>query len=86
MELLKNRILVFKCAPSKTEGERYQLSRRCISCSTVVVSTVKSQDYFNWNRGQHAQHAFPYLSLDDREILISGFCGKCFDNLFKGEN
>jgi hypothetical protein len=29
------------------------------------------------------QECFPYLSADERELMISGMCGSCFDNLMK---
>jgi hypothetical protein len=31
-----------------------------------------------WNRTPIEQ-AFPSLSAAERELLLSGFCGKCFD-------
>ena len=31
------------------------------------------------------QNAMPNLSADDRELLISGICGPCFDKMFPPE-
>ena len=34
--------------------------------------------------GVLVQDAFPSLSPEEREQMISGICGKCFDSLFEG--
>ena len=54
----------------------------CNQCSEVHVIEVDFQDWSDWRRGKLAQDAFPYLSADERELLISGICGKCFDKMF----
>ena len=44
-------------------------------------------DHFSlkkWRDGMKAQDAFPYLNNDERELLISGTCGTCFDRMFGG--
>ena len=46
---------------------------------------VNIDDYTSWENGALIQTAMPYLSADEREVLISGMCGPCFDNLFGGE-
>jgi hypothetical protein len=30
----------------------------------------------------YAQDAFPHLTADERELLISGTCGSCFNAMF----
>ena len=47
--------------------------------------TVGNADLDSWQNGALIQDAMPYLSADEREILISGICGECFDNMFAGE-
>ncbi len=53
-----------------------------------VSVTVDTQDYVDWTKGvgekRLAQVAFPYICDDERELLISGICGKCYD-AFLGE-
>ena len=34
--------------------------------------TVKAEDLFKYRQGEKIQKAFPYLSIQDREFLISG--------------
>jgi len=35
-----------------------------------------------WKNGELIQNVMPYLNEDERELLISGTCGKCFDKIF----
>jgi len=35
-----------------------------------------------YNNGHHVQVAFPHLSADDREFIISGITGEEFNELF----
>ena len=39
-------------------------------------------DYLDWSEGELVQIAFPYLSAEERETLISGICPKCWDETF----
>ena len=80
--MIPNPIKVFKIH----EGQ-YELSRKCSQCNKTISMKVNAQDYFDWNMsGKLIQSAFPYLSIAERELLISGMCGACFDNLFIKEN
>jgi hypothetical protein len=36
-----------------------------------------------YEAGELIQRAMPDVSEDERELLISGVCGQCFDELFK---
>jgi len=66
----------------KQETQMKTLEKECIFCKNKVEVKVKESDYENWKKGSHIQDAFPYLKPDEREIFISGICGKCFDNMF----
>ena len=54
----------------------------CIKCAEAQHITVGNADLDAWQGGALIQDAMPYLSADDREILISGICGKCFDKIY----
>jgi hypothetical protein len=60
------------------------ISGTCRSCSKSVSIMVNGQDVVDWKSGTYIQDAMPYLSVDEREILISGTCGTCFDKMFGG--
>lgn len=58
----------------------------CPNCDRVNGVQVNESDYIAWQDGELTQIAFPYLSAEDREKLISGFCEDCWDALFGGED
>ena len=49
---------------------------------TVVVKLADYKDYVSGVK-KYVQNAFPYLSPDDREFLISGTSPEKFDELFE---
>ena len=58
------------------------LEAHCIECKTTKRILVDPNGYHKWINGTLIQRALPDLPKDDRELLISGFCGACFDKLF----
>ena len=58
----------------------------CRLCHEVHRLKVRPQDFEAYNEGAHCQDAFPYLSADDRELLISRTCGKCWSKIFSDDN
>lgn len=58
----------------------------CPICATTTFIPVKSQDWLDYVNGKLAQDAFPYLSADDREMIISGICPDCWNSMFGGED
>ena len=57
----------------------------CRKCKDQVEIKVNIDDVTAWENGKLIQDAMPYLSADEREVLISGTCGPCFDKLFGGD-
>lgn len=55
----------------------------CPFCSNVSTILVDTADYNAWRAGKLAQRAFPYLSAEDRETLISGLCPDCQESFFE---
>ena len=58
---------------------------RCPFCGKGHEIEVNEMDYLDWQDGEHAQNAFPYLSANEREMLISGICPNCWDKMFEQE-
>ncbi len=56
-----------------------QVATKCPFCSSENAVEVKEQDYKAWKLGALAQNAFPYLSADQRELVMTGIC--CWDSL-----
>lgn len=65
-----------------TKNRNLTVGNRCPMCGKVHTVTVNDADFEKWQSGVSAQNAFPYLSTDEREILISGTCPKCWDSMF----
>ena len=58
---------------------------RCPLCGRGNEVEVNEADYWDWDDGVNAAVAFPYLSPNEREMLISGICPKCWDNMLPPE-
>lgn len=58
------------------------LQEKCAICGKTVEISVYNDDYFKWRKGMLIQDAFPYLSPDDREMLVSHTCKECWDRMF----
>lgn len=55
----------------------------CPFCGETHIVVVDTIDYIAWENGNVlAQNAFPYLSADEREMLISGICSQCWEKTF----
>lgn len=50
----------------------------CPLCGEKNIIRVNSSDYDRWKNGELIQRCFPYLSSDERELLITGICPKCW--------
>ena len=56
----------------------------CTMCHTKHTILVPTAGYKLWASGQaKIQDALPCLSADERELLLSNVCPKCWDKLFK---
>ena len=62
------------------------VGRICPFCGEYHEVMVSEADYAAWQGGELAQDAFPYLTADEREILISGICPKCWADTCGGED
>ena len=58
---------------------------RCPICGHANEVEVNEMDYLDWGDGMTAQEAFPYLSPEEREMLISGICPTCWEKTFADE-
>lgn len=57
----------------------------CKQCHKRYLIKVKNADYEEYqspNCKRPIQQIFPYLTGNERELLISGICGDCFDKIF----
>lgn len=57
---------------------------RCMRSWTVVVDEANYQSFKEGD--MLAQEAFPELSAAERELLITGFCDDCWNDIFPPED
>lgn len=56
----------------------------CIMCGTTHTILVPTAGYKKWASGLASiQDALPSLSADERELLMSNICPKCWDKTFQ---
>jgi hypothetical protein len=58
----------------------------CRLCKVPKKVSCTLEQYGAWRNGALIQDAMPNVPKDERELLISGTCGACFDKLFPSED
>lgn len=65
----------------REDGRDCKATRRCELCGNDVSVCVRHVDMVRFLDGEgFVQDLFPYLTADERELLMNGFCGPCFDS------
>ena len=64
-------------------GLTQQYDVACVICKRVKTLELNVDAMKEWQNGKLIQDAFPNLSEDDRELMISGTCGECFDAMME---
>lgn len=57
----------------------------CRVCGKASQMEIPAAGLIAWNDGALVQDAFPQMSIDEREMLISGTHPACWDALFGEE-
>lgn len=82
MDLLRNTTVV-------TDGAECRVCVKCPACGEDHSVAMRLDEWHAglraWENGVHIQDAFPRLSPEDREILVSGTCPACWDEIFGAE-
>ena len=60
-----------------------EIDRTCPWCWKKNTIHVPKDKYHRWINGDLVQNCFADLSAEDREILMTGFCPKCWEAMFK---
>jgi len=61
------------------------ITRPCIRCGKPSTLEVDSDAYGRWAGGEVIQRAFPTLTSDERELLVTGTHGSCWALMFPEE-
>lgn len=56
--------------------------RRCPKCRRPHAVVVFKADYVAYRAGGLLQDCFPYLSAPERELLKTGICEDCWNQIF----
>lgn len=60
----------------------YNAVVKCPVCGNCTTVKITAEGLFRWNQGDLVQRAFPELSASEREVLVTGMCRKCQENVF----
>jgi len=61
----------------------FKFEAPCRICAKVSIIECNQSDIEKWvNKQGYIQDLLHYLSAAQRELLISGTCGECFDEMF----
>jgi hypothetical protein len=62
---------------------KYYMTGKCIiTKEDYQTQPFNKTDYHMWVGGELIQNCFPYLSLEDREFMISGISPKGWEQIF----
>lgn len=68
------------------DGGEIRITATCVVTKKPYSVVVKRSAYNKWQSGILAQNAFPDLSLEDREFLISGTSPEGWNKMFGEES
>jgi hypothetical protein len=59
---------------------------KCKYCNIDHDLDITEWQVARHNNGELAQNVYPNLNREERELLISGTCGNCWDKMFSPPN
>ena len=65
--------------------DTYTIHRRCEFCGDLSHTTVPGPGLWAWEHGEFVQVAFPTLTSDQREQVLTGTHPACWDATFPEE-
>ena len=61
-------------------------TKTCTVCGEYEVWSLDRKAVESWQAGEYIEIAFPEMSMEDREVLITGTHPACWDKLFPEED
>lgn len=59
----------------------------CRTCGNDCVVDATDEQYVAWKEGHMLiQNAMPDIPKEQRELLLSGICGVCFNRMFRDDD
>lgn len=69
------------------DKDKITLSIKCCNCGCIHKVRVWPDDLYAWQSGEKLiQDAFPYLSVEKRELMLSRICPDCLKLMFGQED
>lgn len=67
-------------------SKKIKVTKKCCKCGKEFDFYLTEFEILEIDEGKNnIQYILPTLTPDERELFISGMCGKCFDEIFSGE-
>ena len=79
----KDLILIPATISMTVEDYTLQVTRKCQVTGKIHTFDIAKDDYDSWVDGKLVQKAFPHLTIEEREIIITGWTQAEWDILFK---
>jgi len=57
-------------------------TKPCTSCGEKSIVELDEDKFVAWRHGEHVQNVWPEKSPDERELLITGTHGTCWNKMF----
>jgi len=81
--IIKNKNIIIYLILKKVEVMKtVVLFKKCNGCQKSFPLKVEESDLNSYRNETFVQEDFPYLSVGDRELIISSTCSECFDEMF----
>jgi phage FluMu protein Com len=61
--------------------KKITLEKRCPICGKMNEFHCLESEYQKWLDGELVQKCFPNATPDERELMITGICPECWDNM-----
>jgi hypothetical protein len=73
------------CEEQYEPEHTYKFTGPCLKTGKPYSVTVPADGLYQYHQGKHIQDAFPNLSADDREFLMSGYSPEGWNLVFGSE-
>lgn len=60
-------------------------TKPCMVCGRVSTLQVPAEGFIRWQNGDYIQTALPDLTVEEREMLMTGTHPDCWDTAFPDE-
>jgi len=62
------------------------IEKQCVVCGEMKSVHCTEEQFWAWQNGALIQNAMPDTPKEERELLMSGICGECWQKEFHDED